>query len=377
MKYRTFKKTGQEVSLLGFGTMRLPVMANDSNKIEEEKAIQMIRNAIDKGINYVDTAYMYHNGESEVVVGKALKDGYREKVLLADKMPAWMAKDESDIERIFNEQLERLDVDCIDMYLVHNVTSPIWKKVEEFNVINFLEKKKAEGKIKHIGFSFHDELSLFKKVIDSYPWDFCQIQLNYMDINFQAGIEGLKYAGKKEIPVIIMEPLKGGKLTDSLPPSVEKFWDSSEIKRTPAEWALRFVADFPEVLTILSGMHTMEQVNENIRIISKADAKSLTENEHQIIRKVSEEYNKLIKYSCTACKYCLPCPQKIDIPTIIKFYNEWFLYDGSKKTRADFKTWIPPKRVPSTCIACKACEDHCPQHLPISEIMKKASDIFE
>lgn len=375
MQYRTFNRTNEPISLLGFGTMRLPQLQNGS--INEAEAVKMIRTAIDHGINYVDTAYMYHDGQSEVVTGKALKDGYREKVLLADKMPAWFAKEEADIEKIFNEQLSRLDEQVIDMYLVHNIDKDIWKKVKEYNVLSFLEKKREEGKIKHIGFSFHDDYDFFKEIVDAYPWEFCQIQLNYMDKDFQAGIKGLNYATSKGLQIIIMEPLKGGKLTDILPESVEKYWAEADIKRTPAEWALRWVADFPEVLTILSGMSTMEQLKENIQILSDALPHSLTEKDHQIINKVSAEYNKLIKYSCTGCRYCMPCPKKIEIPAIINFYNEWFLYNGNDKIKADFKTWIPPKRRPSVCISCNACQDHCPQSLPVSTIMGKASEIFE
>lgn len=377
MNYRTFPKTGEKISLLGLGTMRLPVLNGKSDQINEAEAIQMVRSAIDKGINYVDTAYMYHGGNSEVVVGKALKDGYREKVFLADKMPVWMAKTEEDVEKIFENQLKRLEVDCIDMYLIHNITGPIWNRTQKFHTMEFLEKKRAEGRIKHIGFSFHDELPLFKEVIDAYPWDFCQIQLNYMDANFQAGVEGLKYAASKNIPVVIMEPLKGGKLTDILPESIQEFWDKAPIKRSPAEWALRWVADFPEVLTILSGVNTMEQAEENIRILSEAAPNSLTREEHEIIQKVAEEYNKLIQYSCTACRYCLPCPSKIEIPAVIGYYNDWFLFEGNDKVKRDFGMWIAPARRPSACTACKACEGHCPQHLPISEIMVKAKKIFE
>jgi len=361
MKYRTFGKTGEAVSLLGFGTMRLPV----------------IRTAIDKGVNYVDTAYMYHEGNSEIVVGKALKDGYREKVFLADKMPIWLLRSEEDLETIFQKQLDKLNVDVIDFYLVHNITAPLWKRVLKYNVIEFLERKKAEGKIKHLGFSFHDSLELFKEVIDYHPWDFCQIQLNYMDVEFQAGLEGLKYASAKGIPVIIMEPLKGGKLTDILPESIQVYWEKAPVKRTPAEWALRWVADFPEVLTILSGMHTAEQVEENIRIADEAEPNSLTTEEHEIIRKVSDEYNNLIQYSCTSCRYCLPCPVKIEIPSVISLYNNWFLYEGNNKVKSDFNMWIHPERTPSVCTTCRACEGHCPQHLPISDIMKKAAAIFE
>ncbi|MGI6747953.1 MAG: aldo/keto reductase [Anaerovoracaceae bacterium] len=379
MKYRNFPASGKQISLLGFGTMRLPVEdAAKSVNVNEAEAIRIIRSAIDRGVNYVDTAYNYLGGNSEVVLGKALKDGYREKVFVADKMPIWLLKNESDLERLFNEQLKRLDIDYIDMYLIHNVNAISWeKKVLKYNVLDFFQKKKDEGKIKHIGFSFHDEFDLFQKVIDSFPWDFCQIQLNYMDAEFQAGIKGLKYASSKNISVIIMEPLKGGKLTDILPPSVEAFWAKAPIKRTPAEWALRWVADFPEVLTILSGMSTMEQVDENIRILSEADPNSLTETEHELIKNVADEYNKLIKYSCTACKYCMPCPVKIDIPTVIGLCNEWYIYHGSPKVKSDFELWIPPKSRPSVCTACKSCEKSCPQQLPISDIMKLAKEIFE
>lgn len=377
MNYRTFNKTGESVSLLGFGTMRLPIVGDNFSNIDEGQAISMIRTAIDQGVNYVDTAYMYHDGNSEVVVGKALKDGYREKVLLADKMPVWLAKSAEELETLFEEQFRRLDVECIDMYLVHNITGPIWKRAQEYDTLGFLEKKKAEGKIKHIGFSFHDEFDLFCEVLDAYPWDFCQIQLNYMDTDLQAGLKGLKYAGSRNIPVIIMEPLKGGKLTDILPASIEAYWKQAPIQRTPAEWALRWVADFPEVLTILSGMTSPAHVEENIRILSEADPGSLSAEELRIISLVSKEYNKLIPYSCTECKYCLPCPVKIPIPSIIGIYNDYHLYEGNEKVKGDFDMWIPQKRRPSTCTACGACTEKCPQHLPIPEIMAKAKEIFE
>lgn len=375
MQYRTFNKTGQKVSLLGMGTMRLPLL--EDGTADRREAVSMIRHSIDMGINYVDTAYMYHNGDSERIVGEALKDGYREKVLLADKMPVWLAKDEEKMKEMFQEQLDRLGVDTIDMYLVHNVTVPVWKRAQKFHLLDFLEEKRAEGKIKYIGFSFHDDLSLFKEVIDAYPWDFCQIQLNYMDKNFQAGEEGLRYAASRDIPVVVMEPLKGGKLTDALPRTVEALWKQAEIQRTPAEWALRWVANHPEVMTILSGMSAPQQLEENLQILSDAQPDSLTEKELSIIDQVSAEYNKLIQYSCTACKYCMPCPKKIDIPTAINFYNEWHLYEGNPKIKDDYPVWLTKGRRPGDCVACKACEGHCPQHLPISEIMKKTAAIFE
>ncbi len=377
MEYRTFAKTGEKISLLGFGTMRLPVEPGKKNKIDEAEAIRMIRYAIDSGVNYVDTAYMYHSGTSESVLGKALQDGYREKVFLADKMPVWSARDEGGLEGIFQNQLTRLGVDCIDFYLIHSITRGIFRLAQKLETLSFLENKRREGKIKHIGFSYHDDLSFFKEVIDAYPWDFCQIQLNYMDAEFQAGVEGLKYAGKKGVPVIVMEPLKGGKLTQAIPDSVQKIWENASVQRTPAEWALRYVADFPEVLTILSGMSSFEQAEDNLRILADAKPESLTKEEKDTIARAAEEYNKMIKASCTACRYCMPCPQNVDIPKIIDFYNQWHLYQAMPQIKRDFNMNLPAKNRPSHCFDCKACEEKCPQHLPIAEIMKESAKIFE
>ena len=373
MQYRTFGKMGEKISLMGMGTMRLP--QNKDGGINEDEAIKMIRYAIDNGVNYVDTAYMYHGGQSEVTTGKALKDGYREKVLLADKLPVWFTREESGLSDIFDEQLKRLDVDMIDMYLIHNVTAPIWKVAKKLNAIGFMEKKKAEGKIKYIGFSFHDDFSLFKEVIDAYDWDFCQIQLNYMDTEWQAGLEGLKYAGSKGIPVVIMEPLKGGRLTDAFPENVQKCFSQLDTKRAPVEWALTWVANFPEVLTILNGVNSMAQTEENLKILSEATANSLTEKELAVIKQVADTYNELIQYACTTCGYCMPCPEKLDIPHIMNLYNEWFLFAHSPKTRADFRMYFP--KGTSGCTKCKACEEKCPQHLNISEMMEKADKIFK
>ena len=319
---------------------------------------------------------MYHDGQSEVIVGKALADGYRDKVLLADKMPVWMADSEEEMRQIFENQLERLDVEYFDFYLAHNLNKAFWEKAVEYKLLDFLKEKREAGKIKYIGFSFHDDLEFFKKIIDVFEWDFCQIQLNFMDKNFQAGVEGLKYAGEKNIPVVIMEPLKGGKLTDKLPISVAEIWKEALIERTPAEWALRWVANFPEVLTVLSGMSEPEHVVENIGVLSDAGVGLLTELEMEIIDRASTEYNRLIKASCTRCKYCLPCPMGIDIPDTLGHYNDWFLYDQNPKIKKDF-FFNNGDHLPSTCIDCKECEKKCPQQLPISSLMKEMVEIFE
>lgn len=372
MQYRTFDKINEKTSLLGMGTMRLPLQ--EDGKVNEAEAISMIRAAIDSGVNYVDTAYMYHDGTSEVITGKALKDGYREKVLLADKMPIWLAKDEEAMKQIFYTQLERLDTDCIDMYLVHNVNRGSWKRCKKLNLMPFLDEMKAQGKIRHIGFSFHDKLDLFKEVLEEYPWEFCQIQLNYMDKNHQAGVEGLKLAASKGLGVIIMEPLKGGRLTDRIPPTVKKIFDEYNVKRTPAEWAFKWLAAMPEVTVMLSGMSSMEQLEANIDIFSDENLSVLTDDEKALIDKVSDEYNRLIPYSCTGCQYCLPCPQKLEIQKVIGYYNDWNVYEHNPSTKFEYDSWLVKHG--SDCVGCGSCEEKCPQSLPIIEAMKAAAEVF-
>ncbi|MDO4545439.1 MAG: aldo/keto reductase [Bacillota bacterium] len=374
MQYRTFKKIDEKVSLLGMGAMRLPL--NEDGSVDEVASVGIIRSAIDAGVNYVDTAYGYHDGQSEVVVGKALQDGYREKVLLADKMPIWLAKDPDAMKEIFYTQLERLQTDCIDMYLVHNITVPIWKRCKKFGLMPFLEEMRDAGKIRYIGFSFHDSPDFFKEVLEDYPWDFCQIQLNYMDKNHQAGVAGLKYAAEKGLGVVIMEPLKGGRLTDAVPPTVQELWDGAHVKRTPAQWAFKWLANMPEVTVMLSGMSSMDQLEKNIEILSDENVSELTDSERALIDRVSDEYNRLIRYSCTGCKYCLPCPKRLDIPKIIGYYNDWNVYQQNPSTKWEYSTWIDKGYHASDCIGCGACEKKCPQSLKITEAMERAAEVF-
>ena len=272
MIYKQFGKSGFDVSLLGLGTMRLPLENPDSHffmgegagKINEKKAINLIRHAIDCGINYIDTAAPYHHGNSEIVLGKALQNGYRQKVKIATKLPIWEVEKEEDVEILLDKQLDKLQTDCIDYYLLHALGESLWEATKKFNMIEILEKARKKGKIKYLGFSFHDQIGLFKEIIDSYDWDFCQIQLNYMDIDFQAGLLGLEYAAVRNIPVIVMEPLRGGQIIGEIPDEVTKIWNQSEVKRTPVEWAFKWLLNRPEVNLILSGMGNIEEVNENI-----------------------------------------------------------------------------------------------------------------
>jgi predicted aldo/keto reductase-like oxidoreductase len=293
---------------------------------------------------------------------------------VADKLPWVYVKDAADQQKFLDEQLRRLNLPYIDLYLAHAINEKLWEKVKSCDTLRFMKEKQAEGVIRHIGFSFHGETpAFFREVVDAFPWDFCQIQFNYMDTALQAGVDGLRYAASKGIPLVIMEPLKGGKLTDALPDPIKAYWDSVDVKRTPAEWGLKWVAHFPEVMTILSGMSTFGQVAENIRILS--DAETLTARELAIIDKVAAEYNKLVPYSCTACKYCMPCPVRLNIPYIISLRNEATIFADPEKSAFAIKTFARPQ--PSACVACRQCEEQCPQHLPIAHIMEESARMFE
>ena len=371
MQYRYFTKDRLKVSLLGFGCMRFPTIGGDSSKIDEDKSIEMLHYAIDNGVNYIDTAYNYHQGNSEIFVGKALKNGYREKVYLATKLPVWLADSYDDFEKLLDEQLKKLDTDHIDFYLLHSLHKKTWDKIVNLNIFKFLDEAKKKGKIKYVGFSFHDEFPLFKDIIDSYPWDFCQIQLNYMDRQYQAGIDGLKYAAEKSISLVIMEPIKGGKLSKASDDILE-VWNNSDIKRTPAEWALKWVYDFPEVSVVLSGMSTIEQVKENIEITDNSLPKSLTKREHELIDKVTNIYTEKTKVGCTSCEYCLPCPQGVVIPEIFSLYNNYYVYGTEEQSISSYTDLIEKEKDSSKCIECGECEQLCPQHLKIISFLKDA-----
>lgn len=377
MNYRQFGNLDFRASILGFGCMRLPVLDNDSSKINESEAISLIRHAIDNGVNYLDTAYFYHQGQSELVVGKALQNGYREKVKLATKLPVSLCESYEDFGRLFNEQLEKLATDHIDFYLLHGLNRHTWEKAKELNVEHFLEKALADGRIKYVGFSFHDELPFFKEIVDGYPWTFCQIQYNYMDTEFQAGTEGLNYAAEKGLAVIVMEPIKGGKLAKKPPRSILDLWDQANVKRTPAEWALRWVWNHPEVSLLLSGMSTREQLEENLRLADSAEPNTLSNDELVLIEGVKKLYLSLTKVDCTACGYCLPCPSGVYIPRNFAVYNDAYIYDDFGSSRFFYNTFFTPETKASACTECGVCEEACPQQIPIREHMKEIQRVFE
>lgn len=377
MLYRKFGKTNEEVSILGFGCMRFPVIDKDFKKINEEEAIEQLRYGIDNGINYIDTAYIYHGGMSEPLVGKALKDGYREKVKLATKLPSWLVHSREDMDKYLNEQLEKLQTDHIDFYLVHALNKGYWENLKKHNVFDFLDKALADGRIKYAGFSFHDDLSLFKEIVDYYDWSFCQIQYNYMDENYQAGKEGLKYAAEKGLGIVIMEPLRGGSLTRNIPQDVKAIWDKAEIKRTPAEWGFKFLWNHPEVSVVLSGMNEIQQIEENIKSAEDAYPNSLTEKEVALINKVKEIYESRIKVNCTNCKYCMPCPFGIDIPSNFECLNEASIYGDIEASRNKYNSSLKSSQKASNCKECGKCEEACPQHIQIRKMLKEVVETFE
>lgn len=373
MLYRKLGKTNELVSILGFGAMRLPIIDNNYSMIDETMAIPMIRKAIDDGLTYVDTAYPYHGGESEAFVGKALKDGYREKVKLATKLPSWLVKTREDMDRLLNEQLQRLDTDHIDFYLVHALNQGFWDNLTSLGIFEFLETAKADGRIRHIGFSFHDKLDLFKEIVDAYDWEFCQIQYNYIDGNYQAGKEGLEYAAAKGLGIIIMEPLRGGNLVKNIPDEITALFDSAETKRTPAEWALRWLWNQENVHLVLSGMSTMEQVKENLSIAAVADIQSMTEKELRIMDQAQEMFNSRIKVNCTGCEYCMPCPFGVNIPYNFSLYNEYYLFDTPSIKADKIKEFneMEEGEHAINCTECGACESHCPQSIAIRAKLKE------
>jgi predicted aldo/keto reductase-like oxidoreductase len=378
MKYRDFGNLNWKASVLGFGAMRLPTIGDDFARICEPEAIKMIQYAVDHGVNYIDTAYPYHGGHSEVLLGKALQGGYREKVKIATKMPTWLIKSQKDMDKYLDEQLNRLKTDRIDFYLLHGLNKERWQNLTKLGVLKWAEKKMNENRFDHVGFSFHDEFSVFKNIIDAYDkWALSQILYNYMDEKHEAGTRGLKYAAKKGLAVIIMEPIAGGRLAMKPHQEIEEVWNKADAKRKPAEWALLWVWNHPEVTVALSGMSTMEQVKENVKTANCSGAGILSEKELTIINRVAKKYRQLGFIQCTQCKYCSPCPNGVDIPKIISFYNEFYMKDKDDKVKSKYRKHVAPENSARRCKKCGQCEELCPQHLPIKEIMSRAASIFE
>jgi predicted aldo/keto reductase-like oxidoreductase len=375
LKYRKFGKVDFQVSALGFGAMRLPVTDNNPASIKEAESIDMLRYAIDNGVNYFDTAYLYHMGASEKIVARALQDGYRDKVKVATKMPCNMVQKVEDFDRIFNEQLTRLETSKIDFYLLHGLNKASWVKVQEMNILKWAEEKMAAGKIEHLGFSFHDSFEVLKEIIDAYSgWAFCQIQYNFMDVNYQAGTRGLKYAAEKGLAVVVMEPLRGGRLSKEPPKVVADIWSRASTRRSPVEWALLWVWEHPEVSVVLSGMSAMSQVSENLAIAGRSGPGVLTAEDMALADQVRRAYRKLSPVSCTGCRYCMPCPNNVEIPRIFEIYNDGVIYNDPTLAHMLYSGHfgIKPEQRADKCISCEQCVEKCPQKVAVPERLKEA-----
>jgi predicted aldo/keto reductase-like oxidoreductase len=373
MKYRKFGKLDWQVSALGFGAMRLPVIDRNPNNIDEPLAISMMRYAFDHGVNYVDSAYGYHGGNSERVVGKALKDGYREKVKIATKFPLWMLKTADDYDRALDEQLKKLETNKIDFYLFHGLAKSRWGTVLELKVLDRAERAVADGRIGHIGFSFHDNYDALKEILDGYDnWTMCQVQYNYMDIDIQAGTKGVEYAGKKGVAVVVMEPLRGGRLSNP-PEPVTKVWEDFKPKRSAVEWALQWVWNQPEITLALSGMSTMEQVVENVEIAGRSGVGILKKKDLAMYDRIRDAYKGLCPIPCTACRYCMPCPNGVDIPQNFQIYNEAIMYNQPQMGRAQYRggRGMTADQQADKCIDCSSCVELCPQQIDVPGWMKK------
>lgn len=383
MRYRKFGKTGMEVSALGFGCMRLPLVnldakiGVDDGTIDEPKAVEILRWAIDNGVNYVDTAYPYHQGNSELFLGRALQDGYRQKVRLATKLPSWLIQSRGDMDRYLDEQLNKLQTDSVDFYLVHTVNRQFWPNLVENGLFEFLDSALSDGRIRFAGFSFHDELDMFKEALTAYPWSFCQIQYNFLDENYQAGKEGLQLAVDRGLGVVIMEPLRGGRLATNIPPAAQSLWDGAPVRRSPAEWALRYLWDYPGISVVLSGMNEMAQVQENVRIAGEALPDSLTKAERKLINDVKEVYHAIRRIDCTGCRYCMPCPSGVNIPGCFTLFNNAHMLDDVATHKIFYRALIGAEHYASNCVECGECEEACPQHIPVRAALKEVAALLE
>jgi hypothetical protein len=373
--------------------MRLPILQDDPARIDEPEATRMLRAAIDGGVNYVDTAYTYHHGTSEAFVGQALRDGYRERVRLATKMPAWLIQATGDFDRYLDEQLQRLRTETIDFYMLHGLGRERWHNLRDLGVLEWAERAMAGGRFRHLGFSFHDTLDVFREIVDAYDgWTFCQIQYNYMDEDYQAGVRGLRYAAERGLAVVVMEPLRGGMLAQNIPPAVQALWNPASVgatlavaqdggeprpyKRTPADWALQWVWNQPEVSLALSGMNTMQQVEENLASAARSGPGALTPDELALIERVKQEYRKLCPIPCTDCRYCQPCPNGVAISRIFELYNEVVMYNALDRSRMVYEQWMRDDERADCCLACGECESACPQGIEIIEWLKKAHQLL-
>ena len=378
MQYRSFPRIpGLPVSILGFGCMRLPVLDNDPTRIDEARATRLVREAIEGGVNYLDTAYPYHGGQSEPFVGRALKGGYRRRVQLATKCPTWLVKADGDWERFLDEQLRRLDTDTVEFYLLHGLNGERWEMVKRLGGLHALDRARNDRRIVHAGFSFHGSPDAFAEILAGYDWDFCQIQLNLLDVDFQAGLDGLRLSASRGVGVIAMEPLRGGLLAAKPPAPVESIWARGGRTWSPAEWAWRWVWHYPEVVTALSGMNTEEQLRENLAIANVAAPGALSETELALAAEVRGHYLGRMKVPCTTCGYCVPCPSGVSIPDVFSMLNTTAMFDAREATSRLYKGILVSRGLAAdACIECGECVPKCPQTIAIPDVLKQAHELL-
>ncbi len=382
MLYREMGETGENVSILGFGCMRLPTDGRYEH-IDRKRASALLDFALDSGVNYLDTAYTYHGrdnsagGDSEVLLGEYFaRNGRREEIYLSTKLPVWLVQNREYMDRLLDSQLKRLQTDYIDFYLLHSVKERNWSLLEDLGVLDFLDNAVSDGRIKYTGFSIHDETELFKDVTDSYNWDMCLIQYNYLDENIQAGREGLEFAAERNMGVAVMEPLKGGVLARYTPPEVNEIWDKAPVQRTPAEWAFRYLWNHPEITTVLSGMNTMQHLVENIFTAIDGEPYSLSSYEMKLMDEVKEAYQEKIEVECSACDYCMPCPNGVNIPQCFSYLNQAAMLNDPTHIHTQYNFMLKDEEKADNCLGCGVCEELCTQKLPIKEKMKRVKEEF-
>jgi predicted aldo/keto reductase-like oxidoreductase len=377
VQYRAFGKLDWKPSALGFGAMRLPTIDQDPAKIDEPLATRMIRYAIDHGVNYVDTAYPYHRENSERFLGRVLQDGYRERIKLATKMPCWKIEKDEDFDRFLDEQLQKLQTDHVDFYLLHGLNAERWPSMRDLGVLDWAERALADGRIGHLGFSFHDKYEVFQEIVDATDlWTLAQIQYNYMDVDHQAGTRGLKYAAGKGLAVVVMEPIRGGRLANNIPPTVQQILDSALADRAPADLALQWVWNHPEISLLLSGMSAMEHVVENVESANRSGPGTLTDKKLALVDRVRAAYEALCPIPCTDCKYCLPCPSGVNIPRVFEIYNDLLMYGDERHAQMVYNSFMNEDERANLCIECGECLDKCPQNIEIPDWLAKAHEIL-
>lgn len=379
MQTRVLGRTGEEVSLLGFGAMRLPLTnPDDPGSIDAPQSLAMLHRAVERGVNYVDTAYNYHGQQSESFVGMALREGLRSRVKVATKLPTWLLRDRAHMDEILATQLERLGVEQIDFYLAHNLNHGVWPRTRDMGMLDFLDQAQRDGRIKHVGFSYHDNFALFEEILAAYDWSFTQLQYNYLDTEFQAGARGVALAAAKGLGVVGMEPLRGGLLTQRLPDDIVEYLRGVRPEWSLAEWGLRWVFEHREIGVVLSGMSTMAQVEENLA--TAANPTALTAGDKAALAEVRRRLLARIKVDCTGCGYCLPCPHGVNIQGVFPIYNDYYMVDSEAQRQAAAKTYslvFGEAGGADGCVSCGVCEPLCPQGIAIGAVMPEVARVFQ